>query len=243
MNPANSQPWLTKRSAYLRLRRWTYLQLAYLLWMFRHRGETFVFEGKPYEYFWHPYNGTWQNERCVELAVTAAEYARARSAGKRILEVGHVLSHYGFSGHAVVDKYERSIGVINQDVLDFRPPDGQRYDFIVSISTLEHVGLDENPAQSQKFWSAIDNLRRYCLASGGKMVVTLPLGYNSEIDSALAFGKPIFARQFFLQQIAARSKWEQRGWAELEVNYDHAFGKANAVLIGSHTDSASEAAG
>jgi hypothetical protein len=38
----------------------------------------------------------------------------------------------------VLDKYEQAPGVINEDVVSFSPP--QKYDLIVSVSTLEHVG-------------------------------------------------------------------------------------------------------
>ena len=61
---------------------------------------------------------------------------------KNIFEVGSVLSHYFPINHDVLDKYEKGHGVINQDVVDFKPHN--KYDLIVSISTLEHVGFDDN---------------------------------------------------------------------------------------------------
>jgi len=53
-----------------------------------------------------------------------------------ILEVGNVLAHYFNVGHNVRDKYEKYYGVINEDVVMFKP--AEPCDLVVSISTLEH---------------------------------------------------------------------------------------------------------
>ncbi|MBN1677269.1 MAG: hypothetical protein JW880_01895, partial [Candidatus Thermoplasmatota archaeon] len=106
----------------------------------------FSLQGTKYRYFIHRHNTTWKNERCVEIPIVRKildEYQ-----GKTVLEVGNVLSHYFAVGHDVVDKYEASPGVVNQDVVDFRP--GREYDLIVSISTMEHVGWDEDPREKSK---------------------------------------------------------------------------------------------
>ena len=55
---------------------------------------------------------------------------------------------------------------------------------IVSISTIEHVGWDETPRGLNKIPLALENLTG-CLASGGEIVVTLPLGYNAYLDKLL----------------------------------------------------------
>jgi cyclopropane fatty-acyl-phospholipid synthase-like methyltransferase len=39
-------------------------------------------------------------------------------------------------------------GMINEGVVDFHP--SKRYDIIVSISTFEHIGLDEKPKDPKK---------------------------------------------------------------------------------------------
>src|SRR3990172_4116095 len=97
---------------------------------------TFVFRDKTYHYFYHTYNPTWRNERCVETPIIWSIVKRSKEAN--ILEVGNVLSHYFDTNHDVLDKYERAPGVINEDVVEFKS--NKRYDLIVSISTLEHVG-------------------------------------------------------------------------------------------------------
>ena len=40
--------------------------------------------------------------------------------------------------------------VINEDITYFQP--NHKYDLIVSISTFEHIGFDEDPRDTVKFW-------------------------------------------------------------------------------------------
>jgi hypothetical protein len=54
----------------------------------------------------------------------------------------------------------------------------------VSISTLEHVGWDEMTREPMKILKAIENLKNLTNPKG-KIVVTLPLGYNPELDRLL----------------------------------------------------------
>ncbi len=49
-----------------------------------------------------------------------------------------------------------------KDIVEFVPQD--KYDLIISISTLEHVGWDEQPQKPGKLLQAIDHLRATCLA-------------------------------------------------------------------------------
>ncbi|MBH0190215.1 MAG: hypothetical protein HP492_00290, partial [Nitrospira sp.] len=110
------------------------------------RTKTFRFGGREYDYLYHPYNRTWKNERGVEIPIFRE--LLLQHEGKRVLEVGNVLSHYFPIQHDVVDKYEVSPGVINKDIVGFLPQ--QTYHLIVSISTLEHVGWDEQPQEPAK---------------------------------------------------------------------------------------------
>jgi len=64
------------------------------------------------------------------------------------IEVGNVLFHYFDISHEVVDKYEKAPGVTSENILDFRPE--RRYDLIVYISILEHVGFDKPPRDTRK---------------------------------------------------------------------------------------------
>ena len=71
---------------------------------------------------------------------------------------------------------------------------------IVSISTIEHVGWDETPRDPNKIPRALENLTTRCLAPGGEIVVTLPIGYNTYLDKLLKEleKKGIETRTFFI---------------------------------------------
>jgi len=166
----------------------------------------FTFQSERYTYFLHPYNLTWSNERAVEVPIVWAA-VRARR-GSRVLEVGNVLSHYFDVGHEVLDKFERGPAVRNDDVAAFRA--GHPYDLIVSISTLEHVGWDEEPRDPGKIARAIANLRDQ-LAPGGLLMVTLPLGYNPFLDEQLAAGALPFSRCHFLER-KGLTTWSEADW-------------------------------
>ncbi|MBH0198663.1 MAG: hypothetical protein HP497_04475 [Nitrospira sp.] len=191
------------------------------------RKKTFQFDGRTYEYLYHPYNRTWKNERGVEIPIFRELLLQHQ--GKRILEVGNVLSHYFPIQHDVVDKYEVSPGVINKDIVEFIPQ--QNYDLIVSISTLEHVGWDEQPQEPTKLLQAIEHLRNRCLAPGGQIVASLPVGYNKFFDGLLRDGKSPFTTQHFLKRISKRNYWVESDWNGCK---DATYGRfvAHAICIG-----------
>jgi hypothetical protein len=119
-------------------------------------GRSFAFNGSRHRYFYHRYNSTCETERCIEIPI-ALDFLGRRPAGA-ILEIGNVLNHYTPFQHAVVDKYELGAGVTNADVCDFESV--HDYDAIVSISTIEHVGWDEEPFDSRKAIRAIERCVR-----------------------------------------------------------------------------------
>jgi len=196
-----------------------------LTWLVRDK--SFVFDGRSYQYFYHFYNKTWKNERGIEIPIFL-DLIQAHQ-GKRILEVGNVLAHYCPMQHDVVDKYEVEPGVINQDIVEFVPP--VKYDLIVSISTLEHVGWDEEPREPTKLLKAIDHLRYHCLAPGGTIVASLPLGHNTYLDNLLKTGKTPFTKLKFLKRVSKRNYWVE---SDLDHCHDATYGRfvANAVVIG-----------
>jgi hypothetical protein len=189
---------------------------------------SFQLGGRPYDYFWHPYNMTWRNERCVEVAIARGLLARAGNG--RVLEVGNVLSHYFPVTHAVVDKYERAPGVRNEDVVAIAPE--HPYDLIIAISTIEHVGWDETPRDPGKALRALDHLRA-CLAPAGRMLVTMPVGYHPEVDRAAAGGRLPFDRIHFMQRCSRFMDWREVRWADVATaRYDAPHPFANAILVG-----------
>src|SRR5690606_34112160 len=120
----------------------------------------FRFQGAEHDGFDHPYNTTILNERAVEIPVVL-DWLPGKGRG---LEVGNVLGHYGVKGRRVVDLYEQADGVENLDLFDIEG----HFDWIVSISTLEHVRWDTEPRDPNGAVEAIGHLRSL-LSPGGRM--------------------------------------------------------------------------
>jgi len=190
--------------------------------------DSFIFQGANYRYFYHSYNRTWRNERAVEIPIIR-KIAKENEA-KTILEVGNVLSHYFHIDHDIIDKYEKANAVINEDVVNFHP--SKKYDLIISISTLEHVGWDEDPRDPSKVIRAIEHLLEL-LSPGGKIIVTLPLGYNHELDKFLKERRLELDKQYYLKRISKSNKWIETTWDDVcGAKYGNPFPNANALIIG-----------
>lgn len=189
----------------------------------------FIFCGKRYEYARHAYNNTWRSERAIEIPIAFAEISR--TGAKRILEVGNVLQNYYRCSHDILDKYEKAPRVINTDILDFMPD--QKYDLIVSISTMEHVGWDEEKKQPEKVLQCLKNLIENCLTPRGRLLVTMPLGYNRYVDGYLRDGDYPFSDIFFMKRISAKNEWIQVPYEEVrDTIYGHPFFFGNAIMVG-----------
>lgn len=185
------------------------------------------FQEKSYQYFYHWYNATWNNERAIEIPIICKFVEEYRNY--EILEIGNVLSHYFKFSHDIVDKYEKAEGVINQDVVDFKP--SKQYDLIISISTLEHVGWDENPRDPNKIFPALENLKN-CLIPGGKLVVTIPIGLNPVLDKFLETGTIKFTENYYLKRISKENEWVELTSTFCSGKFDHPFTAANVLFLG-----------
>lgn len=195
---------------------------------------TFIIDSQEYTYLYHTH-GSWKNERVVEVPICWNEINKYK--GKRILEVGNVLSNYYKIQHDVIDKYDKQTGVINEDVVDFKPV--KKYDLIISISTLEHVGYDECESvklnEQNKILLAIQNLKK-CLAKGGKIIVTMPLGYNSSLDKKIWNDQLDFNKIYYLKRISESNRWIEINKKDIcDIKYDYPYSKANGLFIGIFT--------
>lgn len=207
--------------------RWGSALLAGLPWTLRGTRGSFTFMGDRHAYRFHPYLWSWLGERAVEVPI--AQALVDRNAGKRILEVGNVLSHFSPQRHLVVDKYENAPGVVNRDVLAL--DDLGEFDLIVTISTIEHVGRDEEPRDASKAPEALRRLQRL-LAPGGTLLVTIPIGYHDELDMAVQQGELGFTRTSAMQR-TGQTRWREvlpeQVWG---TPYDFLLYCARAVFFG-----------
>lgn len=194
----------------------------------RRARERISFRGHQIPYAYHLYSQTWRNERCLEVAI--AKHVLKNIENGRILEVGNVLSHFGLTGHEVIDKYERVAGVRNIDI--FSLGELKQYDAAVSISTLEHVRFDEPEKDPRGAAHALERLRA-AVRPGGTLLVTVPIGYNSGLDEDIRAGRFTFADQTYYKRVSASGDWHVVSAAEaLDCRYGSPYEAANAVLVG-----------
>lgn len=153
-----------------------------------------------------------------------------KSEKGEILELGNVLSNIFPVNHDILDKYDNNPGIINEDVVDFKPT--KKYQLIVSISTLEHVGWDETPKEPEKVSLAIENLESW-LTEDGMLIFSVPLGYNSYLDNLIKKNKIHLTNKFFLSRISKDNEWEQTSWSKVkDIKYNESYNFANAIMIG-----------
>jgi hypothetical protein len=188
------------------------------------RTRHFTFDGRQYPYLVHPYNETWSNERAVEVPIVLDEL---RHAAGPVLEIGNVLSHYGPTSHHIVDKYERAPNVVNEDIETFT---GGPYELIVTISTLEHVGWNRREeTRPERLLAVLEHIRTLLLP-GGRMVATVPLGYNHWLDERLRLDDLPWKRRF-LRRISRRD-WRQCNATEVATaRYGSPYPRANAIAV------------
>lgn len=188
---------------------------------------SFVLNGEKYSYLHHDYNSASTNERTVEVPIFQ-KLLKGYDPDK-VLELGNVMRHYVGGTHDVVDKYETAPEVINEDIVDFQSP--KRYGLIISVSTLEHVGWDETPRDAAKIPQAIDRLR-HMLAANGKLIVSLPIGYNAYLDEILRTDTLDYQKRLCLLRITETNKWREATWEEIkDATYDDPYPAANAVVF------------
>src|SRR3989344_1805710 len=190
----------------------------------------FKFKGETYEYFYHPYNRTLASERIVEIPI--AKRLVDQYPPDRVLEVGNVLSHYFPVTHDILDKYEQFPGVTNQDIVEFKPL--HKYDLIISISTLEHVGKDySEPNNPKKFLEALSCLKKM-LSKKGVLLFTLPVSFNPYVRKLIYAKKIPVTRSYFLKRTSHLNEWKEINFPQLDKAsaYDSRYANADYLFIG-----------
>ncbi|MGZ5399229.1 MAG: hypothetical protein ACXWDL_10185 [Nocardioides sp.] len=197
-------------------------------WLPAHDPGSFDWDGRLVPYFSHRYHYTWLNERAVEIALVRE--LLDRHDGADVLEIGNVLGHYSAVTHTVVDKYEQASGVLNLDAADLEL--GRTFDLILAISTLEHVGLDEQTVDTAKPARTIARLKAH-LKPGGILWVTHPVGYNTALDEQIRSGSIGFTRLRALRRSDSRNVWREvpvdEVWA---ARYDRLLYTAHGIVVG-----------
>jgi Chromosome segregation ATPases len=162
---------------------------------------TFTFKGKELYYNRIKFNNP--TERAVEISIAFDFIANLKNPQK-ILEIGNVLSHYenslsenlGIRSRRIVDKFEVDLGVENQDLMSL--PSAEKYDAIVSISSVEHVGQGDDPSggygeqiESRDLEGPLKAIAKIydLLALDGKALITVPFGKLTDAEWYIQFSQ------------------------------------------------------
>lgn len=197
----------------------------------------FTFNGNEYNYFRAFYNTTFLNERTVEIPIILDYITKFQ--GKRILEIGNVISHYFDFKYDILDKYEKQEGVINLDIIDFVPE--HKYDLIISISTFEHIGFDENIRYGKTEGNTIKatavlkaiEVTKELLNKNGIFIFTIPLGFNHFLDSKLENNSLKLTNLYYVKRMTSGNVWKQVVYDEVKnIRYGHPYICANGILVG-----------
>ena len=207
---------------------------AFVFFKIFRNNETFIFNKRRYKYFYHLYNRTVAGERVVEIPI--AKEVLINYKNKDILEIGNVMSHYIRTNYPILDKHEKGRNVINKDVVSFQLH--KKFDLILSVSTMEHVGYSKRywePKKPEKFSKGIVNLKKH-LKTGGVLFVTFPLFYNEYITNLILKKKDPFEKRYFMKRISYFNEWKQISFknAMKGNSYEGYFANANILFIGEY---------
>ncbi|MCC3405783.1 MAG: hypothetical protein JGK17_09355 [Microcoleus sp. PH2017_10_PVI_O_A] len=162
---------------------------------------TFTFKGKELYYNRIKFNNP--TERAVEISI-AFDFIANLENPQKILEVGNVLSHYenslsenlGIRSRRIIDKFEVDLGVENEDLMSLQSR--EKYDAIVSISSVEHVGQGDDPSggygeqtESRDLEAPLKAIAKIydLLAINGKALITVPFGKLTDAEWYIQFSK------------------------------------------------------
>ena len=182
------------------------------------------------------YNRSWDNERSIEIPLIQEVYeslniSKFNKTEINVLEIGNVLSNYEKKlNHDIVDKYEKGPRVKNVDFLDYKTP--KKYDYIFSVSTFEHIGFDYG--EEKNIDKALKALRKVqsMLKPKGKAYITIPVGFNKELDKVIVKGIKGYDTLAFKRTKNWGNTWEQCSVTEAsKLKYGEKYENANAIFV------------
>lgn len=205
------------------------------------RPGTFQYNHNTYSYAKSPAG----NERTVEVALAMDFLDRYTTQESSVLEIGNVMNGVNqfdptrperVGSYAVLDKFEQGANVINEDLRTYESP--HLLDVVFSVSTLEHVGVDENERASEallglrKAWS----LRKH----NGGFFFTIPIGFNTSLERHVIYGWPPM-HIGAMKRVSTDNEWVEVDPEEaLAVHYGRPYKHGNAVLIGTRPPTRSD---
>ncbi|MGE5659839.1 MAG: FkbM family methyltransferase [Actinomycetota bacterium] len=199
--------------------------------------ETFIYKGKPLSYNRIAVNNV--SERAVEIPI-AFNFLASLEKKERLLEVGNTLSHYenllseymGIKSRRIVDKFETALGVDNVDLMEI--PSQEKYDGIVSVSTVEHIGQGVEPSsgaygeqiQVRDLEAPLKAVAKIydLLSVGGKALITVPFGKLTDFGWYIQFNDEYFnllTSKYKIPKEAISATFLRR--VAMEINYNNPY--------------------
>ncbi|MGI0016933.1 MAG: hypothetical protein ACREBU_26220, partial [Nitrososphaera sp.] len=104
---------------------------------------------------------------------------------------------------------------------------------VVSISTLEHVGFDEEERDEGKIRRAITNIKANCLEENGTFVFTVPVGWNNNLDKMLFQDRLKCTETHYFKRVSWDNRWASATKEEaLATRYAEPYIGANGLVLG-----------
>jgi hypothetical protein len=205
----------------------------------------FVFDGNLLNYFFHSYNNFGLSERTIEIPIIK-KYLSDRRYGN-VLEIGNVSNYYYedfctlLPNKTVVDLYEKAYDIVKMDIKDYFST--QKFDFVFSISTFEHMDFDRGNNSKYLQGGSIlssysfDNMQHVVnelLSDKGRFVITAPLGYSQEFDRSF-FSDDFSHFAANDVKIIVLKKENELRWKEIKVemidkSFDYSFWNGTEYL-------------
>ncbi|MEG5195428.1 hypothetical protein [Microcoleus sp. A6-C5] len=224
---------------------------------------TFNFKGKDLPYNRIEYNNP--SERAVEVPI-GFEFLAVLPKSARVLEVGNVLYYYenslshhlGVISRKIVDKFEIELGVDNEDLMLLSSE--EKYDGIVCISTVEHIGQGVKPlgtygevAEERDLEAPLKAIAKIydLLAVGGTALITVPFGTLTDGEWYIQFSGQYLSllRKYGIPKEAVVTNFlklldrdqtkdsVKMLWTEVDIfevsnaEYNYPFATANAIAV------------
>jgi SAM-dependent methyltransferase len=225
---------------------------------------TFYFNKKEFHYNRIKFNNP--TERAVEIPIAFNFLAEIEKPAS-ILEVGNVLSNYenhlsetlGITSRRIVDKFEVDVDVDNEDLMNL--PSEKKYDAILSLSTVEHIGQKGDPSggygeqeENRDLEGPLKAIAKIydLLAPNGKALITVPFGKLIDGEWYIQFSKEylyLLGKKYGIPKEAVSVNclklidretngssfnviWEELDHLELSyVEYGSPFSQANAIAV------------
>tara|TARA_B100000029_G_scaffold389840_1_gene386356 strand:+ start:56001 stop:56666 length:666 start_codon:yes stop_codon:yes gene_type:complete len=193
------------------------------------RKSTFEFKKKTLSLTYHRHGATWSSERALEISI--AKFYLDYYSEKSVLEIGNVTSQYFDVQHLILDKYEEPEDtklIIDQDIIEFTTE--KKFNLIISISTIEHIGFDDDGESREKIPLAILKCRKM-LKPDGILIMTVPLGYNPDMDKFIANDSLGWRHATYFRRYAYL-QWSQCNKEEaLRGRYGTPFPYGNCIMV------------